>query len=403
MGRTIAGEPCGASIHFHQQVAAMLQPDTYPVRVRRIRAVPTHMAVVFLTEHHAWKLRRPARHGEIDFLDRPARLKAAQSEYALDAWFAPGVCQGIARLQASDHRWVLTPPRSGDHADPGSCEGEPVVCMHRLPARGFMDQMILSGRLQARHITALLHRFTQRHRQRLRVEMSVDLALHQAIDGQSTVLEALRQAQYGQSPDLIDEIDARLRASLDHLAPLIASRLRAGHVRNGHGDLRPEHVALEGARASAAGPLFIDALEFSARLRQHDVLEELAGLAVECEFLGAQVVSAALRSGTLAIAPQPEGQTGADPRGSCRLWFHHAAVRAVNRALHAAGHLDDPGVNTSADACSMPVVTSLTSVTSVTPVAPLVDRLRPVRDWRARSHRWLLLARRQLACAETRG
>lgn len=388
MGGPVAGEGSRRSTDFHQQVAAMLQPETYPIRVGRIRAVPTHMAVVFLTEHHAWKLRRPARHGQIDFRDSGSRLQAARSEWALDACFAPGVCLGIARLQDHGRRWVLHRPRSGDHAAFGSFEGEAVVCMHRLPARGFMDQMILSGRLEARHITTLLHRFTQRHRLRPRAEMSVDQALLQAADGQATVLEALRQAQHGQSPEMINEIDARLRASLDRLAPLIASRLRAGHVRNGHGDLRPEHVALEGARTRADGPLFIDALEFSARLRQRDVLEELAGLAVECEFLGAKAVSDSLRSAALCAALRPEEQIDTDPWRTCSLWFHHSAVRAVNRALHAAGHLYPPAVNGSADPSTMPVL------------APVVDRLRPVRDWRARTHQWLLLARSQMSRAE---
>jgi aminoglycoside phosphotransferase family enzyme len=392
MGETIAGGPCTESTEFRRQVAAMLHPDTYPVRVGRIRAVPTHMAVVFLTEHHAWKLRRPARHGQIDFHDRRSRWQAARSEWALDAHFAPGVCLGIARLQSHGPRWELYSARSGDPAHLGAHEGEPVVCMHRLPARGFMDQMMLSGRLQPHHIKALLNRFIQQHRWCPRAELSLDQVLASAKAGQAAALETLRQAPYGQPTDLIDEIDVRLHASQDRLAPLIASRLRAGHVRHGHGDLRPEHVALEGARASLDGPLFIDALEFSARLRQRDVLEELAGLAVECEFLGARRVSDALRAAGLIAATRSHRQTDTVAGRTCRLWFHHAAVRAVNRALHAAGHLHPPGVSDGADALTLAAVGPA--------AAPVVDRLRPVRDWRARTHRWLLLASSQLTRAE---
>lgn len=50
----------------------------------------------------------------------------------------------------------------------------------------------------------------------------------------------------------------------------IGDRVRAGRILDGHGDLRPEHVAL------IDPPAVFDCLEFSAELRQIDVVDELS-------------------------------------------------------------------------------------------------------------------------------
>ena len=57
-------------------------------------------------------------------------------------------------------------------------------------------------------------------------------------------------------------------------------RVTAGRVVDGHGDLRPEHIYVDGR------PIVIDCLEFSEELRTVDIADELSFLAMECERLG---------------------------------------------------------------------------------------------------------------------
>ena len=63
-------------------------------------------------------------------------------------------------------------------------------------------------------------------------------------------------------------------------AELIGSRATAGRVVEGHGDLRPEHIYLNGH------PTVIDCIEFSEELRTVDIADELSFLGMECERLG---------------------------------------------------------------------------------------------------------------------
>jgi uncharacterized protein len=78
--------------------------------------------------------------------------------------------------------------------------------------------------------------------------------------------------------------DAFLAAHRDE----IAARAEAGCIRDGHGDLRAEHVVLEDPL------LIIDRLEFDRRLRETDVADDLAFLVMDLERLGAHDAARAL-------------------------------------------------------------------------------------------------------------
>ena len=62
---------------------------------------------------------------------------------------------------------------------------------------------------------------------------------------------------------------------------VVGERAAQGRIVEGHGDLRPEHIFLDGT------PRIIDCLEFDRDLRLLDPVDELAFLALECERLGA--------------------------------------------------------------------------------------------------------------------
>jgi aminoglycoside phosphotransferase family enzyme len=110
-------------------------------------------------------------------------------------------------------------------------------------------------------------------------------------------------------------------------ATQLEARAAAGHILETHGDLRPEHVCLAGA------PVFIDCLEFDRNLRITDPADELAGLAIECDFLGAPQVQPWL----FEAYRQASGDAV-----STQLVRFYSVQRALMRARMAAWHLDDP-------------------------------------------------------------
>jgi hypothetical protein len=72
---------------------------------------------------------------------------------------------------------------------------------------------------------------------------------------------------------------------LDRQEELFQARIRDGRVREGHGDLRAEHICLTNGI-----PIF-DCVEFSEAFRYGDVASELAFLAMDLDFLDAAQLS----------------------------------------------------------------------------------------------------------------
>jgi aminoglycoside phosphotransferase family enzyme len=109
-------------------------------------------------------------------------------------------------------------------------------------------------------------------------------------------------------------------------APEIIALIKAGHIVEGHGDLRPEHVFL------GRPPLVIDCLEFDRRMRLLDPYDEINYLGLECELLGAPGARSVLIDTLDAVL-------GRHP--SPQLLACYSAFRATLRARLCIAHLLD--------------------------------------------------------------
>jgi uncharacterized protein len=116
---------------------------------------------------------------------------------------------------------------------------------------------------------------------------------------------------------------------IERRAPELRRRALLGLARDGHGDLRCEHVL--------AGPTVrvVDRIEFDPRLRRTDVACDLAFLAMDLEAHGQRWAARELIDAY--------GQTGSDPGGGALRSFytaHWALVRAKVALIAAAEHGD---------------------------------------------------------------
>jgi len=86
--------------------------------------------------------------------------------------------------------------------------------------------------------------------------------------------------------DDLDEIQHRALRYIDGRHPLLRSRIAAGRIRNGHGDLFADDIF-----CLPDGPRVLDCLEFDDDLRSVDGLDDAACLAMDLERLGAQTLA----------------------------------------------------------------------------------------------------------------
>jgi aminoglycoside phosphotransferase family enzyme len=142
------------------------------------------------------------------------------------------------------------------------------------------------------------------------------------------------------------------RAILHSQAAWFDARIYDGHVVEGHGDLRAEHVCIAGEIT------VIDCLEFSRELRTLDVADEIAFLALDCERLQAPALADVLLRSYYALSQDTP---------SAGLVHFYQSLRAGIRARIAIRHLDEI-------VCSQPAL------------------------WTQRARQWLALAQQHHDC-----
>jgi len=307
-------------ITTRRKLAFLRCADSYPEEARGdVEVIETHFAWIFLTAAHAYKMKKPERHvWDYSLLD--IRERGCRTELRLNRRLAPSVYLDVVPLSCEhDGRLVLG-------------KGERVVDwlikMRRLPAARALDASFrnagcVSAREQSGVIT-LLSRFYR---------SAANRPLTSAGYLRSLRARIARNGEDLRVPDLrvnslwVDQIVRIQQQYVRDNESLLGAR--ASHLVDGHGDLRPEHIFLEGPDGV---PCVIDCLEFDPRLRRLDPAEEVAFLMLECKRLGAHEFADQLGTGVLAALAD------AVPRG---LLHFYMSCQALNRAKVAAWHLRD--------------------------------------------------------------
>jgi aminoglycoside phosphotransferase family enzyme len=307
----------GLPFTLADKVRFLRQPASYSGKAAPVEVVETHRAWVFLAGDHVYKLKKPVVTPFLDYGTLAARGHCCAEEVRLNQRLAPGVYLRVAKLTAEDGRLAI------------DGRGEVVdwlVVMRRLPADRMLDAQIARGTLdfaEVARLGAVLAAFYRsapcaelsppQYRQRLRRDLEEHcepLLAAAALLGPRERLVAVRET---------------LRRFLVSGRDVVEGRVRDGRVVEGHGDLRPEHVCL------LDPPVIFDCLEFNPRLRQVDAADELAYLAMECEWLHAPTV------GPVLFAAYGRAAGDLPPPALCDF---HAALRALLRAKLALWHLD---------------------------------------------------------------
>ncbi len=274
----------------------------------------THSGVVLLLGGLAYKLKRPVLLGFLDFTSAAARRAACTRELELNRRFAPDVYLGLGALRGP--------------AD----EEEPAVVMRRMPDARRLAHLVRERVAPTAPDDTGLQDVVRQVARRV-------AAFHGQAPRSSTIdaeggRDAIRdrwEASFAQvhaqvhgegashlAPGQLEEVEARVRAFLGGRAALFEDRVRRGCVVDGHGDLLADDVF-----CLDDGPRILDCLEFDDRLRRVDVLDDVAFLAMDLEWLGAPDLAELLLATYVELTGDP-----APPA----LLHHFVAYRAFVRA-----------------------------------------------------------------------
>lgn len=300
------------------KVRVLRDPATYPEAPRAVEARETHMSWVFLTERHAYKLKKPVRYDFLDFSTLARRRADCEEEVRLNRRLAPDVYLGTVALTA-DARGTLRLGGDGEVV-------EWLVHMRRLPAEHMLDARIRAGRLDEAELRRVALRLADFYRNCAPVAFGAGDYRTRFADAIEFNRRELSRPGHQLPGEMIAAAHAALAGCLERDAALFEARVSAGRIVEGHGDLRPEHVCL------APDPVVIDCLEFNRALRIVDPAEELAFLAMECAYLGASEAGEQLaRTCLAAMGDAPPA----------RLVTFYKLFRATMRARLAIWHVHE--------------------------------------------------------------
>jgi hypothetical protein len=260
-----------------------LYPGGPPVEVRE-----THISVVFLAGDRAYKVKKPVTLPFLDYGTLEQRRYFCREEVRLNADWAPGTYLGVRALVPSGDGYALAPEEAPDAV-------EYAVEMRRLPEDRTLERLIRAGAADERLVERLAQLVASLH---ARAEQA--LPGHGGPDHVAARLDENFDTVRPHADGVVDRgtfaaIERFARAFLDRHRQEMEDRVAAGRAREGHGDLRAEHVMVIGDRL-----LIFDRIEFDRSLRDLDVAADLAFLVMDLERLGARSLATVLERSYVA-------------------------------------------------------------------------------------------------------
>ena len=320
METTVVHRACPAG---QALAAALTRPEAYGDGAAPVELRETHISWVFLVGDRAYKLKKPVTLPFVDYGTVERRRAMCEEEVRLNRRLAPDIYLGTRAVVPTADGVTLAPTGAPDAIDH-------VVEMRRFDEARTLGARVTHGGEYYPALVAVGRRLAAFHAEAdAPAGNHATAALHAAFAENFDTLLA-------QSPD--HEFAGRVAALARFTEAFFTSRrselearAAAGRVRDGHGDLRAEHVLL------AHGVEVVDCLEFDPALRIVDVGCDLAFLLMDLEALGSPAAARAVLDGYR--------RAGGDPGDDALLAFfsvYRALVRAKVALVRAGQSPDRP-------------------------------------------------------------
>ena len=242
----------------------------------KIKIIETHISWVLLTGDYAYKIKKPVDLGFLDFSTLDARHEYCLLEIELNRRFAPELYLDVVSIGGD-------PDQPAIGATPAL---EWAVRMRQFPADARLDRQIELDRISVEDMRAFGESLALLHDRSPTLSDPGDphgtaATISGPVKDNFTVLcECCTDADTGSR---LSALSAWCERTLARLAATIEKRRSTERVRECHGDLHLENLVWFDERIAP-----FDCLEFDARLRRIDVMNEVAFLLMDTIRIGRQ-------------------------------------------------------------------------------------------------------------------
>lgn len=246
-------------------IASLLHEDVYPHPVDSIRLIETHISWVILTGRFAYKIKKPIRLEFLDFSSLERRKFFCDDELRLNRRWAPDIYLEVVPICGS-----FAKPVVGGSGSPI----EYAVKMLQFPQIAQLDAQLDAGLLTDADMNELAGMIAAQHGSAEVVEQrdaddTIESVRH-------PMLENIEHLTLLLGPDELQDLSSWTRRNLRDLQTTLVQRQKDGFVRECHGDLHLRNLV-----RLASGIVAFDCVEFSAKLRNIDVISDVSFLMMD--------------------------------------------------------------------------------------------------------------------------
>jgi aminoglycoside phosphotransferase family enzyme/predicted kinase len=259
---------------------SLLKPESYPEPTAKVELLQTHVSWIFLTDSHAYKIKKPVDLGFLNFSTIDRRRFYCNEEIKYNRRLCPDIYEGVVELRQTNGGVSFRGTgRILDYA----------VKMKRLPAERMLDRLIINNAVSAVEIRNVAQVISGFHRliptspaiseygrlERIRYNWLENF--EQTIPFENATLPASER----------EVVRSWVASFMEEHAAIFTQRIDSGFIRECDGDIHVENICL------TEGKVYIfDCIEFNDRFRCCDTAADIAFLLMDLDFRGRQDLSA---------------------------------------------------------------------------------------------------------------
>ncbi len=255
------------------QVERLMKEHRFPVSCSKPELIETHISWVIVCDQIVFKIKKPLKYSFLDFSTLEKRKFYCDQEVLLNRRLVEDVYLGVVPVIMRNGDLEIVLKEKDEIIDFA-------VMMQRLPTKKRMDLMLLTGGVSLDHIEQLAERLVLFHKNAPVIYSADHHSAHHDFNDLESEKEFLLTHLYKKYDQIISNAIEKSDSFITSHQTTLKTRSDLGYIRDCHGDLHSRNIFL------LDEPVIFDCIEFNDKIRQIDILSELAFFCMDLEAAG---------------------------------------------------------------------------------------------------------------------
>jgi aminoglycoside phosphotransferase family enzyme len=248
--------------------------NALPDKTQGVSLIQTHISIVFVADNFVYKVKKPVNFGFLDFSTLEKRKYYCLQEVRLNRRLSKGVYIDVLPVTFDGKKHSLK-DTSGEIV-------EYAVKMKRIPEQNLMKNKFEKGVLDSNHLKRIAEVLSEFHGAAQRTPEIDKFGKPDKfkINTDENFDQVEKYIGITIEKGIFDQLKKWTNGFYQKNNDLFMERIKAGKIRDCHGDLHMEHVCI------SEDIDIIDCIEFNDRFRYSDTIADIAFLIMDLEYHG---------------------------------------------------------------------------------------------------------------------